>query len=56
MDVQFTLHEIVFEWDSQKAIINIRKHGVSFEQACEAFFDPFLARLEDEVVDEELRE
>ena len=55
MDVQYTLHEIAFEWDSQKAITNIRKH-VSFEQACEAFFDPFLVRLEDEVIDEELRE
>jgi uncharacterized DUF497 family protein len=56
MDVQYTLHEIAFEWDSQKAIANIRKHGVSFEQACEAFFDPFLVRLEDEVIDDELRE
>ena len=56
MDVQYTLHEIAFEWDSQKAITNIRKHGVSFEQACEAFFDPFLVRLEEEVIDEELRE
>jgi len=32
------------------------KHGVSFELACESFFDPFLQRLDDEVIDEELRE
>ncbi|MEW5941472.1 MAG: BrnT family toxin, partial [Chloroflexota bacterium] len=46
MNIQYTLYEILFEWDSQKAIANLRKHGISFEQACEAFFDPFLARLE----------
>lgn len=56
MDVQYTFHEIVFEWDSQKAITNLRKHGISFEQACEAFLDPFLIRIEDEIVDDELRE
>ncbi|MBW7919554.1 MAG: BrnT family toxin [Anaerolineales bacterium] len=56
MDIQYTLHGIIFEWDSQKAIANLRKHGISFEQACEAFFDPFLNRLEDEIVDNELRE
>jgi len=56
MDVKYTLHEIIFEWHSQKALVNLRKHGVSFEQACEAFFDPFLVRIEDEVVDNELRE
>ncbi len=56
MNIQYTLHEIVFEWDSQKAIANLRKHGVSFEQACEAFFDPFLVRLEDAVIEDELRE
>ena len=30
-----------FEWDPAKAIANQRKHGVSFEQALFAFFDPF---------------
>ncbi|MDW7712617.1 MAG: BrnT family toxin [Deferrisomatales bacterium] len=42
MDVHFTLHGIPFVWDSAKARANLGKHGVSFETACEAFFDPFL--------------
>ncbi len=29
-----------FEWDEQKNAVNIRKHGVSFEEAVTAFGDP----------------
>ncbi len=29
-----------FEWDSRKAASNCLKHGVTFEQAVEAFADP----------------
>ena len=29
-----------FEWDERKNRANIRKHGVSFEEAREAFLDP----------------
>ncbi len=29
-----------FEWDSWKATINVRKHGVSFEEATTVFADP----------------
>ena len=56
MDVQITLHRITFEWDSDKAATNVRKHNVSFEMTCEAFFDPFLRYLEDETINGELRE
>lgn len=30
---------MLFEWDQQKEISNISKHGVSFMEACEAFQD-----------------
>lgn len=30
----------VFEWDEAKNAANREKHGVSFEEAQEAFFDP----------------
>ena len=30
-----------FEWDPRKAEANLRKHGVSFEEAVSAFKDPF---------------
>jgi len=56
MNVKYALHNIAFEWDNQKASANLHKHGVSFELACESFFDPFLVRLDDEVIDDELRE
>ena len=29
-----------FEWDREKAIENLRKHGVSFPEASTVFFDP----------------
>ena len=55
-NVRYSLHNIIFEWDSHKASANYRKHGVSFELACEAFFDPFVYYINEEVVDYELRE
>ena len=42
MDVYFQLHDITFTWDNEKAQQNARKHNIHFEQAAEAFFDPFL--------------
>jgi len=30
----------VCEWDSKKAVTNEAKHGISFEEASTAFFDP----------------
>ena len=42
MDVIYELHGQTFEWDYEKASSNVRKHHVSFERACEVFFDPFL--------------
>jgi hypothetical protein len=29
-----------FEWDSVKAAMNVRKHGVAFEEAATVFSDP----------------
>jgi uncharacterized DUF497 family protein len=56
MNVRYTLHNIAFEWDSRKAAANFRKHEISFELACEAFFDPFVCYLHDDVINNELRE
>ena len=56
MNVRYTLHNVLFEWDSRKAAVNLRKHEVSFELACEVFFDPFVCYLDDEIVGSELRE
>ena len=42
MDEQFELHKINFVWDKRKLKINLAKHRISFEQAAEVFFDPFI--------------
>ena len=36
-----------FEWNTGKERINIRKHGVTFEQASYVFADPFALNLYD---------
>lgn len=46
MDIEFTRHGIRFGADRDKARRNLRKHGVSFEQAAEVFFDPFLKMVD----------
>ena len=46
-----------FEWDINKAVANIAKHGVSFEEAATVFRDAIAAIFDDEEhSDEELRE
>ena len=39
--------DLSFEWDPRKAASNLRKHGVSFEEAVRVFGDP-LARIFDD--------
>lgn len=36
-----------FSWDPEKAVTNLRKHGVTFEEAITVFHDP-LARIHDD--------
>jgi hypothetical protein len=31
---------VIYEWDAEKAKGNLRKHGISFEDAATAFLDP----------------
>jgi len=56
MKTTFTLNKITFEWDSNKARLNLLKHGIPFELACEALLDPFVLWVDEEVVNGELRE
>jgi len=55
MDETYGLNGISFVWDANKAKINLHNHGVTFEQAAEAFFDPFL-RIVDASPKEEVRD
>ena len=36
-----------FEWDEKKAIVNIEKHGLSFDEASTVFADPLYVDLFD---------
>ena len=47
-DVEYQSGELIFEWDSEKARINKRKHKVSFETAANVFFDDNRIELRDE--------
>lgn len=39
--------ELKFEWDRKKADSNLKKHGVSFEDAATAFGDPLSITIHD---------
>ncbi len=53
MDIIYRLQGVEFEWDAQKARSNVEKHGVTFEEAAEAFFDPFYQEGDASVDDEQ---
>ncbi|HYO16292.1 MAG TPA: BrnT family toxin [Thermoanaerobaculia bacterium] len=55
-DVVHERNGIRFTWDRGKADLNLRKHGVSFETACEIFFDPLVRLLRSEMLGGEDRE
>ncbi len=38
---------LIFEWDEKKAYQNIKKHGISFEEAVTVFGDPFSITIYD---------
>jgi hypothetical protein len=37
--VQQEVNRLLFEWDDEKAAINLKKHGVSFQTAALVFYD-----------------
>ena len=45
MTVYYELGDYKFEWDSEKAEINFKKHKVRFETAAEVFLDDY--RIDD---------
>jgi hypothetical protein len=55
MDEVFERNGITFVWNRTKAGENVEKHGVTFQQAASAFFDPFLCAV-DASPEEEVRD
>ena len=38
---------IEFQWDKDKACLNLKKHGISFEQAATSFYDTLSITIAD---------
>ncbi|NWH03812.1 BrnT family toxin [Desulfobacter latus] len=41
------MNKLIFEWDDTKNKINLKKHGVSFEEAQTVFFDDNAIEFDD---------
>jgi uncharacterized protein len=41
VDRHYKLNGFDFVWDHDKARLNVKNHGIHFEEACEVCFDPF---------------
>lgn len=44
-DIPYVVWMIRFAWDDAKAAANLRRHGVSFEEARTVFYDEFAVQL-----------
>jgi len=44
--------DLTFEWDERKSRTNMRKHGVSFEEARSVFFDQKAVEFFDDTYDD----
>jgi uncharacterized DUF497 family protein len=44
----YALYDHLFNWDTNKNLSNIEKHGIPFKEAATVFLDPNAAILDDE--------
>ena len=47
-DILIEIGGKLFDWDINKAVNNIYKHGITFEEAASVFFDEFAIEYDDE--------
>jgi len=52
VDIHYQLNGDDFVWDAAKADLNLRKHGIRFEQAATVFSDPLFILVDAERNDE----
>ena len=43
----YVLYDHLFNWDTDKNLSNIKKHGISFKEAATVFLDPLASMLDD---------
>ena len=48
-DVLLTLDDNYFNWDKNKNLLNIERHGISFKEAATVFLDPNAALMDDAI-------
>lgn len=54
--IRFRLGQLLFAWDPEKALANVRKHGIPFEEAATTWLDPLaIERFDEEHSDAEER-
>ena len=44
----YALYDHLFNWDTDKNLSNIVKHGVPFKEAATVFLDPYATMIEDD--------
>ena len=44
----YVLYDYMFNWDTEKNLFNIEKHGIPFKEAATVFLDPSATLLDDE--------
>lgn len=55
LKMNYNVTTIEFGWDPNKSAINLKKHGVSFEEAQTVFDDPLQLSILDKKIDHEER-
>jgi len=46
----------MYEWDENKNLANLAKHGVAFNVACDVFSDPYAIVQYNRTIDNEIRD
>ncbi len=41
------MNDLIFDWDKSKALLNKKKHGISFEEAVTVFYDDDAIEIHD---------
>ena len=48
MNDEYSLQDYYFNWNREKNLSNIRKHGIPFKEAATVFLDPYATLIDDD--------
>ena len=49
MNEEYLLQNHYFNWNKEKNLANIRKHGIPFKEAATVFLDPYATLIDDDI-------